>query len=108
MNNPQIIVPIVIAITVIALFIILRNRITGFKGRFSKRGVDVSVSAPQEQSAPAQGVDLAEAEFKDRNKFAADNEARVKAQKLKAGSGNTFQFGSVIRPAENDKSEGRQ
>src|SRR6266850_2858655 len=98
MNDPKVIIPIVVAFAIIVVFILLRNRITGFRGRFSKKGVDIDVKAAQPDTPLATGVDLSSAEFKDKNKFAADNEARVKAQGLKAGSGNEFQFGSTSKP----------
>jgi hypothetical protein len=105
MNDPKVIVSIVIAIVVISVFIILRNRITGFRGRVTRSGVKMEVKAAQPEVPPAVGVDLSGAKFKDQNKFAADNEARVKAQNLQAGSGNEFQFGSVPKPTEDDKQE---
>src|SRR5690349_17373669 len=62
-------------------------------------GMEVEEST---ESAPQQGVDLSDAEFKDKNKFTADNEARVKAKGLKAGSGNEFNFGDSAKPTERD------
>ncbi|MBA3560783.1 MAG: hypothetical protein H0W30_19575 [Gemmatimonadaceae bacterium] len=103
MNDPQVIGAIVIAVVVIAVFIILRSRITGFRGRLTRKGVDVDVKAALPEVPPAIGVDLSGSKFKDDNKFAADNEARVKAQNLQAGSGNEFQFGSPAKPAQDKK-----
>jgi len=80
--------PIVIAVAVIVAIFILRDRITGFRGRFSRKGVHAEIKAAEPESPPATGVDLSGAQFKDHNKFTTGDDARIKAQNMKAGSGN--------------------
>jgi len=98
-------IALVIAVAVIVSLFIVRRIFTKGSIQVSKRGVKGTLEGNPNAAPPGQGVDLSEAEFKDKNKFIADNEARVKAQHLKAGSGNQFQFGSIPKPAENDKPE---
>lgn len=98
--DTKVIVAIVIAVAVILVILILRNRITSFRGKFTKSGVETEIKAAQPETPPAIGIDLSDAEFKDNNKFKVDKEARVKARGLKAGSGNDFSFGGTNKPSE--------
>jgi hypothetical protein len=103
MNDPHIIVPIVIAVAVVAVFIIIRNRITRFRGEFGKGGVKVDLGAAEPDVPPATGVNLTGAQFKDKNTFEADSEARVKASNLQVGSENKFRFGVGTKPTQGEK-----
>lgn len=99
MNDPKIYISlsVVIALTVIVMILLLRNRITGFAGRVSKKGVDVNLKAA-EPNTP--GVDISGAKLKDENEVTADNEARLKATNLQAGDRNRIRVGSFVRPSD--------
>lgn len=105
MNDIRVIIAIVIAVAVVIVIWLLRERITGFVLRISKKGLEGNIKADTGAAPPAQGVDLTGAKFKDENEFIANSEAKVKAPNLQAGNRNKFLFGSGSGPSSKKKSK---
>ena len=105
MNDPRVLITIIVAVAVIIVFIIMQKRITRFRGSVGKGGGKVEVGAAEPYVPPAPGVDLSRAQFKDKNKFEAGAEARVKAPEMRAGTGNEFRFGGTTGSRDERKTE---
>lgn len=87
-------IAIIIAVAVIVVVLVLRHIFTKGSIEVNRRGVKGTLEANPNVSPPAPGVDLSEAEFKDRNRFEATEGARIKAPGMRAGSDNEFNIGT--------------
>jgi len=94
MDDIRVTIAIVVAVAVVVVIWLLRERITGFVLRISKKGLETNIKADTGAAPTAQDVNLRGAKFKDANEFIAEGQAKVDAGNLQAGNRNKFRFGS--------------
>lgn len=93
-SNVLIALLLITGVIVVCTLYVLRDRLRRLSTKISKKGVEIHAEAESGSQQPSKGVDLSGSEFGDDNTFSATSDSAIKAQKLKAGSGNQFTFGS--------------